>query len=131
MGKQPSQQPKPWRRQLQKLRASHSRLTRHFVPAIRTGAKTLAVITFIASVVCLTTLTVRVGFDHSSSDMEVIWRIMRGCQWVFLLNIIYNLTLNTGETCRTSRPVKWVSDIAVLITLLPLIYPRPSTPGYR
>ncbi|MDE6629207.1 MAG: potassium transporter [Muribaculaceae bacterium] len=117
-----------WTRMLERIRQAHARLTLHFMPAIRLGASLLDIITFVASVVCLTALTIRAGFYHTPAGMTAIWRAVRICQLIFLAGIIYNLALNTRATRRTARPIKWLADGAVLLTLLPLLYPHPAHP---
>lgn len=115
-------------RQLQRVRYGYLRLTNRFKVLIGGVSKGLGIMAVIASVGCLTALTVRFGFDHSDADLRVIGRIVRACNIVFLVNILFNLVLNRKETVKTSRVVKWVVDVAVLITLLPLVYPRPELP---
>lgn len=115
-------------RRLQVAKHGYLRFTSHFVPAIRGGAKVLNVLTFIASVVCLLSLVVYFGFDHTTAEFKVLSRVVRGCQIVFLVNIVYNLLLDFRATCRNTKVIKWVVDIGVLISLLPLVYPHPENP---
>lgn len=111
-----------------RMRLGSPRLSLSLTAGIRRGAVILAVLTFIAAVGCLTAMAVRVGYDHTPEDKATIRRIITACQWVFIINILYNLILNARETRRTSRAIKWISDGAVLLTLLPLLYPHPLHP---
>ena len=43
-------------------------------------------------------------------------------------NILYGLALSFHQTLRETRAIKWIVDLAVLLTLLPLAYPRPDHP---
>lgn len=115
-------------RQFQKVRHGYLRLTSRFMVVIRSVAKGLGVVAVIASLACLTALTVRFGFDHGDYELRTIDRIITGCNIVFLVNILFNLALNFKETVKDSRIVKWVVDIAVLVTLFPLVYPHPESP---
>lgn len=115
-------------RQLQKAREDYLRLTSHFTAPLKKTSATLGVIAVIASVVCLASMIVRGGFNHSSDDLILLSRIIRVCHIIFLANIIFSLTLNFRETVRLNRVVKWIVDIAVLTTLLPLLYPHPEHP---
>lgn len=111
-----------------RMRLGNPRLSLSLAAWIRRGAAILAVLTFIAAVGCLTAMAVRVGYDHTPEDKSTIRHILTACQWVFIINILYNLILNARETRRTSRAIKWISDGAVLLTLLPLLYPHPLHP---
>lgn len=86
------------------------------------------VLSTIASVVCLASLIIHAGYDHSTSEILAIRRLLRGVQAVFLTNILFNLLFNLKETVRNSRPIKWIVDCLVLVTLLPWIYPHPANP---
>lgn len=68
------------------------------------------------------------GFNHSVNDLVLLSRIIRICHIIFLVNIIFGLMQNYKETIRLNRAVKWIVDIAVLTTLLPLLYPHPEHP---
>lgn len=107
---------------------AYLRFTARFVPAIRVGSNILGVATFAGSIVCLTALTVYFGFDHSVSDYRHIARVLRGCQILFIVNVLYGLLLAFRRTVRETRIIKWIVDLAVLATLLPLVYPRPEHP---
>ena len=115
-------------RQLQKAHEVYLRLTSHFTAPLKKTSAILGVITVIASVVCLTSMIVRGGFNHSANDLVLLSRIIRICHIIFLVNIIFGLTLNYKETIRLNRAVKWIVDIAVLTTVLPLLYPHPEHP---
>lgn len=110
------------------LRNSYVRVTARFVPAIRLGSTVLGVLAFIASITCLTSLIVYIGFEHTESGLIHLRRIIRACQWVFIVNILYGLTLAFRDTVRESKAIKWIVDLAVLLTLLPLLYPHPLHP---
>ena len=116
-------------RQFQKVRHGYLRLTSRFMVVIRSVAKGLGVVAVIASLACLTALTVRFGFDHGDYELRTIDRIITGVQLSFSwLILLFNLALNFKETVKDSRIVKWVVDIAVLVTMFPLVYPHPESP---
>lgn len=112
------------------LVAKHAylRFNARFVPAIRLGGSILAVMTFIGSLVCVTGLVVYFGFDHTPQDFRKLGHLLRGCQILFIVNVAYGLTLMLRQTLRQTKAIKWIVDLAVLVTLLPLAYPRPEHP---
>lgn len=58
----------------------------------------------------------------------MLGRLLRASQIVFLTNIIYNLVFYFRQTVSSTRIVKCVVDIGMLVTLLPLAYPHPANP---
>ncbi len=89
---------------------------------IRSVAKGLGVVAVIASLACLTALTVRFGFDHGDYELRTIDRIITGCNIVFLVNILFNLALNFKETVKDSRIVWCWRSISCFRFLVSLPY---------
>lgn len=108
--------------------ARFRRFTSRFTPVIDAIASVLGVIAFAAAVTCLVELLLHVGFEHSPAEIRLMNRVLKGCQIVFLTSIIFNLVFRYRNTMRHTRIVKWIVDTAVLITLLPLVYPHPEHP---
>lgn len=106
----------------------YGRFTRHFNSAIRAGRRTLGAITPICALLCLTCMVVYFGFDHVPADARRLLHLIRLTQGVFLLNVIYGLVLSFRTTLRDTPWVKWVVDLALLMTLAPILYPRPEHP---
>lgn len=115
-------------RRMQIARDGFRRLCSRFAGTITAGASVLHIIVVIASVVCLTFLVVYGGYDHSPSDKLLIARTLRGCHIVFIVNVLYNYILRPRVTFRQTRIIKWIVDMAMLLSILPLIYPRPEHP---
>lgn len=107
---------------------SFNRFIARFAPAFAVLTQTIGAAALMASVVCVVVLFVSFGYEHSPSERVWIARALRTCQILFLTNIIYNLIVNFRQTIHQARAVKWVVDIAMLITLLPLVYPHPEHP---
>ncbi|MEE0978925.1 MAG: potassium transporter TrkG [Muribaculaceae bacterium] len=100
------------------------RFQRHFAMPLRTAGKTLDILTLIASLLCIVALIIYIGFDHSSSETQLIYRLLRSSQITFICTVIFELVFNRKEM----RPIQWVAHLVILVTLLPLIYTRPSHP---
>lgn len=116
------------RRLWQRFIRGYRRLTTRFTALIRTGSAVLDVITFLASVACLTILTLLFGFERSALEVDSLHHCMRVIQGVFIVNILYNLLLDFRNTVRQTRVIKWIVEGLVLVTLLPLLYPHPENP---
>lgn len=110
------------------IKASYLRFTVRFTAGLRLGYDILNIITFIGALACLTSILIYYGFSNSPVDIRWLRHIIRGAQILFIVNILYGLILLFRQTVRETKIIKWVVDIAVLITLLPLAYPRPDHP---
>ncbi|MDE6334121.1 MAG: hypothetical protein K2L77_05680, partial [Muribaculaceae bacterium] len=117
-----------FRRRFKTAGYRYSLFTNRFGSAIRSGAKGLGLLAFIASVLCIVSLVVMAGYDHRPHDLAMLRRLLQACQITFIIKVLYNLVLRFRHTSHNTHTVKWIADIAVLISLLPLIYPRPEHP---
>lgn len=52
------------------------------------------------------------------------------CQVIFIVNILYNLIFLFRATLKSNKLIKWIIDIAVLLTAFSLIYPQPQQPWF-
>ncbi len=118
-----------------RLRKRFSRSTRswervllHYTGTIRTCSQILAGLAFVASVACILLITAYTGYDHEALRTRSFMHYFHIIQGVFAANILLNLVFNFRETWRETRVIKWIVDIGVLLTLLPLLYPRPDNP---
>lgn len=84
--------------------------------------------TCIAALVCIMSMVIHAGYDHTPASYASIRATVRTAQIVFIINILYNIILRMRVTLRDSRIIKWIVDIAVLTTLMPLLYPHPENP---
>lgn len=109
-------------------RHNYMRFTSRFTFMIKRGGDILGIITFLAALLCVAGIIVYFGFDHSTGEWKGLLRTVRAARIVFLVNVIYSLTFNLRNTLRQNRMIKWIVDISVLVTFLPLIYPRPEHP---
>lgn len=85
-------------------------------------------LTFIMSVTVLVTLLIWIGYDHSRDEVRILHHIIRWAQGVFTFSILFDLIFNFKTTVRSSRVIRWVVNIAVLVLLIPLLYPHPEHP---
>lgn len=99
-----------------------------FSESLRRITSGLSVAAFVGSLATLTCCIVYVGFDHPIAEVHRLRLLMRFAQGIFIANVLFNLIFNRQRTLRESRAVKWVVDAAILLTLLPWIYPRPVHP---
>ena len=103
------------------VRRSYVRFTSRFVPAIRVGSEILGVLSFVASLAYNTVLLLYFGFEHTPGQISAIRNGLHTCQVIFIVEIIYNLALRRRFVLAENRAIKWIVDIVLLLTLLPLL----------
>lgn len=110
------------------MRHATLRFGHRTMPVISGISQALIVISVVAEIVCLVALVIRAGYEHNPDDVRRIHNLLRLCQGIFIANVSFNLIFNLRNTFRNTRTVKWIVDIAMLVTLLPWIYPHPENP---
>lgn len=113
---------------IDELRHATIRFGHRSMPVIGGISITLMILSVIASILCLFCLVIHVGYDHSTDEFRQLHTVIRLTQSVFITTVLFDLIFNLRSTLRNTRPVKWIVDVAVLLTLLPLIYPHPEHP---
>lgn len=88
----------------------------------------VAVIAFVASLACLVSFTVYIGYDHTATEFQTLKRVIRVAQIIFIANVALPLIFDFRRVVAENRPIKWIVDVAVLLTFLPLVYPMPAHP---
>lgn len=94
-----------------------------FVVATRVTAVAFGYLTVVASLVALVSLVIVVGFDHRPHDLVVLARLVKIAQWVFIANVLVGFLFRRSPRGKLGRVV----DILVLLTMIPMIWPRPDT----
>lgn len=100
----------------------------HGVVAIRFVSMFLGGLTIIASIGCLLCLIAYLGYERNDEEVRSILRCFKIIQAVFVVNMLFDFVFDFKRTARATRLIKWVVDIALLVTVLPAIYPRPDNP---
>lgn len=112
---------------LRNWKYSYNRAIIDIRPYTRFVLNFTGVVAFIAAILCIIAGTVYVGFDHNVTDAGHLSRVIRGCQIVFIVNVVLEMVLKPKENTRNSRLLKWIVDIAILLTLPMLLFPNPSS----
>lgn len=100
----------------------------HFENVILAISYILGILGGVASAACLVVLTVYIGYNLSFSDRSALNTVLRVAQGIFASGILFNLFFRFRSTVRQNRIIKWIVDIAVIVTLLPLLHPTPHDP---
>lgn len=104
------------------------RLRRRLHRELSTASGIMSVVTSVLSVVCLTLLTVYVGFEHSEWHIAVMRHSLRVIQAVFILNVLLTFMEGRRPMARFARTVMFAVDGLILLSALPWIYPHPQNP---
>lgn len=115
-------------RQLKLLSHRLHRFVVHFQPVFSVTDRIMAGLSFLAAVGCLVGLVLFLGFGHNSHDGFGLVQLIRCSQVVFIITLLYSLITNWGNTTRQTRLFKWIFNIALLLTAIPLLYPHPEHP---
>lgn len=120
------------RHKLERLRhaatARYNLFTFRFSSAIARISDAAYIAAGVASLGTLILLTLHFGFDTTPETDAKTKIALRFFQAVFIFNVSFNLIFRFRKTLRDTRWLKWIVDIAVLTTLLPLLYPHPEHP---
>lgn len=100
----------------------------HFENAISAISSILSILGCLASAACVVVLTVYVGYNLSVADRQSLNTVLRVAQGLFAADILFNLIFRFSATIKRNRIIKWIVDIAVLVSLLPLLHPHPNSP---
>lgn len=109
-------------------RARYNLFTFRFGTAIARISNIAYIVAAVASLGALIVLTLHFGFDTTPATDAKAKIAMRSFQAIFIFNVVLNLLFRFRKTIRDTRWLKWIVDIAMLSTLLPLLYPHPEHP---
>lgn len=111
---------------LKAVRIRYKKFRLHFATTLRVAATILDSFTLIASLLCIVSLIIYIGFDHSSTETQIIRRLLHVSQTIFIWDVIYELLFNR----KGMRLIKWIVDIGIMLTVIPVIYPHPEHPWF-
>ena len=116
------------KKKIGRMATSFNRFTHRSSDVIRAISSAFGILAFIGATGFVACFIIHTGYDHSPEEIDDLRRIVRIIQGVFAARVLFDLIFRFRHTLRTSRLLKWIADIAVLITLLPWIYPHPEHP---
>ncbi len=105
-----------------------SRRTHRRAGTLRVIAVCLDVLTVLASLACLVSIAIYGGFDSGVVSFNDVSSLLRGCQAVFVVNLLFNLIFRFRAAVGEMRPLQWVINVAVLLMLIPSVWARPVHP---
>lgn len=113
-----------------RLRGTLARVNKRYDNIVSDVEKIITPVLFVASLACLTTILIYVGFDSTAIDRKMLVRIMRVLQGCFVFGVMFNIIFDARRTLRDSRFVKRVADVGIVLSVVPMIvrhiYPEYS-----
>jgi len=106
----------------------YSLFTHNFAHTISIFGVVVDTLAVVASVVGLVSLVILAGYYHSPEDVRLINNVVRSCQGVFVTQVLFNVIFRLRFLLSTIRIIKWVTNIAILSTVIRYIYPHPENP---
>lgn len=114
------------RRRIEYLRGARKRLQRRFADTLSVLSVVFNVLTVVVSLGCLVAIALYAGYDASVISFDTMKPWFRGCQAVFAANVVFNIIARP----RVRRPLRYVVDLALLLTLIPWAWPHPQHPWF-
>ncbi len=110
---------------MQRAKGAYARFTHHWADTLRVLSVCFDVLTVLASAICLVAIALYGGYDSSVVSFAHVRPWLRLCQAVFAGNIFFNVALRFRTVFSETRPLRWIIDIALLLTLIPWAIPHP------
>lgn len=85
--------------------------------------KLLSPLVYVAAALCLIVMVIYAGFEPTTVDKSILWKILNVCQGIFFFAVLFNIIFNTRKWRRDSLALKKMADIIVLLSIIPLSIP--------
>lgn len=116
------------RKRLRTIGVSVHRFKVHSAATLRFTGLAVELLAVLASVACIVCMLVLMGYDQSMAHREELKYIVRCCQVMFVVNVAYHMIFEFHQTCRSNKPIKWILDTAIMISVVPLVWHQPDHP---
>lgn len=100
----------------------------HSASTLRFTGSAVELLAIMASVACIVCVIVLMGYDKSLAHREGLKYVIRCCQGMFVVNVMYHLIFEFHRTCSSNKLIKWILDVAIVLTVIPWLIPRPLHP---
>lgn len=118
------------RRLADSIMAERQHFLRRYRHAVSIASGVLSIACFIAAITALTAIILYGGFDGAAVSRSVLRRMISGAQLIFIVSIIFNIVFNFRASFADAHIAKKIADIAVLLTLIPLIWTHGGSEHY-
>lgn len=109
------------------LRTAAYRFGARFGKGIDIVGRVLAVAVFVAAVVAVVCIVIYVGYEHQAVNRRLLRSLLRTAQWIFVGSLVFDAVFSFRRAPRGGGWIKRICDIALLTTIVPLVFPQVST----
>ena len=117
-----------FRRRLKVVGYRYGLFTHHFNNAIRIGGAAVDIFSVVASLVCIVTLVVYVGYDNTRHEILFLRRVLGFCQGIFVLQVFFGLLFRHKSKLQLRGGLRLATGLALLTTAVQYVYPHPQHP---
>lgn len=108
------------------LMAGRQHFLRRYRHAVNIASGVTSIVCFLAATAALTAIILYGGFDGSAISRSVLRHMINGSRLVFIISILFNIVFNFRASFADAHIAKKAADIAVLLTVIPLLWPQAS-----
>lgn len=119
---------KIFKHRLNRIKHRLNRFRSHSLPIVKRVTLGMDILTFIAAFLTIVSIIILAGYENDRHTLSILHRITRISHVAFIVNVLYNIVFTFKLSIRRTRRFRWILDMLVLSTLLPLMYPRPEHP---
>lgn len=109
-----------------RLISERQHFLRRYRHAVGIASRVTSILCFLAAIVALTAIILYGGFDDASISRSMLRRMITGAQMVFVASIIFNIVFNFRAAFANAHIAKKIADIAVLLSIIPLLWTHNS-----
>ncbi|MCC8070319.1 MAG: potassium transporter [Bacteroidales bacterium] len=106
-----------------RLRSAFLLFCRRSAFPITVVGRIIDVMAFVAAIICGLGFIIYVGYDHTPQELRHLGRTLRTVQIVFTLQVVYNLLFHSLVSPGRRSLIRWIVDIAMLLSLFGWIWP--------
>lgn len=109
-------------------RLAYHRFMQQSGGVLRRIAYAVSILATVASLACLVLMVLHFGYDNPAWRSAQLMGAIRGCQGIFIIDVIAGLLVRHDRSARRTHTVRIIAAVLLLLTLAAWIYPRPQHP---
>lgn len=117
-----------FRQHLKRASYRYGLFTHHFNNAIRLFGTAVDVLSVVASLVCIVTLVVYVGYENTRHEINFLRHVLTSCQTVFIVQVVFGVFFHHKSKIQLRGGIRWFTGVAIITTALQYVYPHPEHP---
>lgn len=117
---------------LQKFHDKFINFRRKSIGVLKFCNTVIFILSVIAALGCLTSISVYFGFDHTPSEYVYLKRLMHTSLFIFAIEIIFSWLFQIGNKSKIKNKVlRLCIEMPVVIAFIAMLYPHPQNPWIK